>query len=51
LNLTICCPYIEWLLENPQISRYLAKHHPTELAKLQNVLDEFEKACNMEVGH
>lgn len=51
LNLTICCRYIETLLENPRISKYLGKHRLSELAKLQNLLDEFEKACNTEVGH
>ena len=45
LNLTICCRYVESLVENPRISKYLGKHHPTELVKLRNLLDEFEKAC------
>jgi hypothetical protein len=45
LNLTICCRYVESLLENPRISKYLGKHHPIELGKLRNLLDEFEKAC------
>jgi hypothetical protein len=51
LNLTVCCRYVESLLENSRISRYLSKHHPSELAKRQNLLDELEKTCNIEVGH
>jgi hypothetical protein len=38
------------LLENPQISRYLPKHHPSELGKLHNLLDEFERVCSIEVS-
>lgn len=42
LNLTVCCRYAESLMKNPRISRYLAKHHPTELQALQAVLTEFD---------
>ena len=48
LNLTIGCRYVESLLENARIIRYLAKHHPNELETSQNLLDEFAKACNIE---
>ena len=47
LNVTICCRYIESLLKAPRINRYLAKHHPEDLCRLQNLLDEFERTCQI----
>ena len=41
LNLTICCRYAESLLGNSRVNRYLAKHHPGELGKLQELVSEF----------
>jgi len=45
LNLTVCCRYAESLVANSRINRYLAKHHPSELRRLQNLLGKFEKIC------
>jgi hypothetical protein len=47
LNLTVCCRYAESLVKNSRINRYLAKHHPSELLKLQNLLSEFEETCQI----
>jgi hypothetical protein len=43
LNLTVCCRYAESLLKNTRIKRYLLKHHPEELRKLEMVLARFER--------
>ena len=45
LHLTIGCRYVEGLLKNPRVHRYLNKHHATELRRLQSMLTEFERAC------
>ena len=45
LHLTICCRYVEWLLENPRVLRYLRRNHATELRQLETVLADFERAC------
>jgi hypothetical protein len=47
VNVTICCRYVESLLQNPRISRYLAKHHPEDVRELQALLDEFEQTCQI----
>jgi hypothetical protein len=47
VNATVCCRYVESLLENPRISRYLAKHHPEDLRELKDLLDEFEQTCQI----
>lgn len=47
VNATICCRYVESLLENPRIRRYLAKHHPESLRELKDLLDEFEQTCQV----
>ena len=47
LNVTICCRYVESLLENPRIRRYLAKHHLEDLCELKDLLDEFEQTCQI----
>ena len=43
LNLTVCCRYAESLVKNLRINRYLAKHHPSALRKMEKLLDEFER--------
>lgn len=45
LNLTVCCRYAGWLLENPRVFKYLSKNHLPELGKLQDLLAEFERTC------
>jgi hypothetical protein len=47
LNATICCRYVESLLENPRISRYLARYHSEDLRELKNLLDEFTQTCQI----
>lgn len=47
LNLTVCCRYTESLVKNSRINRYLAKHHPSELRNLENLLSEFGKICQI----
>ena len=47
LNATICCRYVESLLENPRISKYLARYHPEDLRELKNLLDEFAQICQI----
>jgi hypothetical protein len=43
LNLTVCCRYSESLVKSFRISRYLSKHHPSELRELRELLVEFER--------
>lgn len=43
LKLTILCRYVDGLLQNRRILRYLSKYHSTELRQLQGVLAEFER--------
>lgn len=43
--LTVCCRYVETLLQQPRISRYLGKHHAREARKLQRLLDDYERVC------
>jgi hypothetical protein len=50
LNVTICCRYVESLLQNPRISRYLAKHHPEDVRELKTLLDEFERTCQITIS-
>ena len=49
LNLTICCRYADSLVQNSRVNRYLAKHHPSELSKLQHLLGEFEEVCRRSI--
>lgn len=49
LNLTICSRYAESLVGNSRVNRYLAKHHPIELSKLQELLGEFEEVCQASI--
>jgi len=43
LNLTLCCRYVEWLLKNPRLFRFLSKNHPSQLRRLQSLLAEFDR--------
>lgn len=47
LNLTICCRYVEWLLKNPRLFRFLSRNHAGELRQLQSLLAEFEAASRL----
>jgi hypothetical protein len=47
VNVATCCRYVESLLENPRINRYLAKHHSANLNRLQELLEEFEQTCQI----
>ncbi len=38
IHLTAACAYVQRLLRNARVGRYLAKHHPDTLAALQEVL-------------
>ncbi len=40
LTLTVCWRYAESLLKNPQVKKYLMKHHPEELSDLETLLAE-----------
>jgi hypothetical protein len=44
LNLTICCRYVERLLMNSRIKRYLLKYHLKELRRLEELLRDFRGA-------
>ena len=45
LNLTVCCRYVELLMRNARISRYLGKCHSEELRQLKGLVEEFERIC------
>jgi hypothetical protein len=45
LKLTVYCRYVELLLRNARISRYLAKYHAGEVTKLKTLLTEFKTVC------
>lgn len=45
LALTVCIRYVDKLLRNGRIKKYLAKYHPAELSGLQLIVNEFEEAC------
>jgi len=45
LQLTIGCRYVEWLLKNPRVLRYLRKNHAVELRQIETILVDFERAC------
>ena len=40
LTLTVCWRYTESLLKNPQVKKYLMKHHPEDLSDLERLLAE-----------
>ena len=42
LTLTVTCGYLDRLLENPKIERYLARHHVEILQTLQKLLTDHE---------
>lgn len=43
LQLTVCCRYVEGLLANTQIRRFLGKHHPLQLRQLDAVVSDFKR--------
>lgn len=43
LNLTICCRYLEALLRNSRIKRYLLNNHSEELYQIEKLLDDFRR--------
>jgi hypothetical protein len=45
INLTVCCRYAETLIKHDRINRYLGKHHPMEVRRLQELLDDLERVC------
>jgi hypothetical protein len=42
LTLTVTCGYLDRLLKNPKIERYLARHHAEILQTLQKLLTDHE---------
>lgn len=42
LTVTVACGYLERLLKNPRIERYLARHHMEILQTLQKLLSDYE---------
>jgi hypothetical protein len=47
VSLIICCRYVESLMSNPRVVRYLRKYHPNELLDLQQVLIDLGKICGI----
>ena len=45
LKLTVYCRYMESLLQNARISRYLVKYHAEEMSKMKSLLAEFKNTC------
>jgi hypothetical protein len=48
ITLTICCRYAESLLKNLRVKKYLTKEHPSVLQNLEQLLADFEHACQSE---
>jgi len=44
VNLTICCRFVQGLLKNRRVLRYLSRYHSSELRQLQSVVAEFERS-------
>lgn len=44
LHLTLCCRYIEALIHQPRVKRYVSKYHPATLTKLEALLSEFNSS-------
>lgn len=42
LNLTVSCRYVEGLLKNAQVKKYMAKHQPEVLREIEQLLTEVE---------
>lgn len=40
INVTVCARYVESLLENPRVKRYIAKYHPEQLIEMEKLLLE-----------
>lgn len=51
LTLTICCRYADSLLANRKIKGYLAKHHSSQFADLENSIEECEQCVKQEGIH
>jgi hypothetical protein len=43
LTLAVCCRYVESLLKNPRVKKYVMKHYPEEVRDLETLLAEFER--------
>jgi ParB-like chromosome segregation protein Spo0J len=43
LNLTVSCRYVEGLLKNGEVKRYLSKHHTELLKEIEQLLAEVER--------
>lgn len=48
LGLTVYCRYLERLLDNAQIEKYLTKYHPDVITELQQVVVDVK--CDKEKG-
>jgi hypothetical protein len=46
VKLTVYCRYLESLLQNPRISRYLTKYHAEEMTKITRRLAQFKNICD-----
>jgi hypothetical protein len=51
LTLTICCRYLNTLLANGKIKKYLAKYHSLQLADLEKLIEECEQCVKQEGIH
>jgi hypothetical protein len=40
INVIVCCRYVESLLANPRVKRYLARYHPEQLIEMEKLLLE-----------
>ena len=45
VKLTVDCRFAELLLNNPRVTRYIGKYHPSELQTLQSLSAEFKDIC------
>jgi hypothetical protein len=41
LHLTVCCRYLEALIGEPRVKRYISKYHPAILDKIEKLLAAF----------
>jgi hypothetical protein len=47
LNLTICCRYVETLLRNPSVKKYLSRYHPKQLLQIEDVIVALKSRSNL----
>lgn len=40
INVTVCARYVESLLANPRVKRYIARHHPEQLSEMEKLVLE-----------